>query len=450
MKRKELFILISIFIIALCIRGALLYYSHDDDYFSGIKSGIDTLARNLAQGNGFVVDTDKGFVPFFHSLPGYSFLLAITYKIFGGPNDIFLQIIQIICSSLSVFLIFGIAKKFFSNNIALLSSFLWALWLPEACISVAVLHDAPTVLLTLLAGYLFICAVLDKKQIFFVYSAVIIGFTSYIRSDPILLPVFFGLALWIYKNDWKVALKKTFLMLSIVFIILLPWGIRNYSVFNRFVFTRTVLWQSMWEGFGEFKNPFGAVLSDEITHNQVLETHPNITYGSPEYQDILKEKVIKALKSDPVWYFSMLPKRFFFMIFSPRGSGFLSNILDKNFGRQEFLETHQGLGNIDYAKWLLKVSPQEFFMRIGLIIFLQFLFVFATLLGIWFSRKQWRKNLLSLSPLLYFYLSHLPIYWEARYLVPGEFPMLIFSAVSIATLYNIIKNKLKPKLVSIT
>ena len=211
MKRKELFILISIFIIALCIRGALLYYSHDDDYFSGIKSGIDTLARNLAQGNGFVVDTDKGFVPFFHSLPGYSFLLAITYKIFGGPNDIFLQIIQIICSSLSVFLIFGIAKKFFSNNIALLSSFLWALWLPEACISVAVLHDAPTVLLTLLAGYLFICAVLDKKQIFFVYSAVIIGFTSYIRSDPILLPVFFGLALWIYKNDWKVATFQSFL-----------------------------------------------------------------------------------------------------------------------------------------------------------------------------------------------------------------------------------------------
>ena len=450
MKRKELFVLIFIFIIALCVRGALLYYLHDDDYFSGIKSGIDALARNLAQGNGFVVETDKGFMPFFHNLPGYSFLLAVTYKIFGESNDIFLQIIQIICSSLSLFLIFGIARRFFSNNIALLSSFLWALWLPEARISVAVLYDAPTVLLTLLASYLFICAVLDKKQMFFIYSAVIIGLASYFRSDPILLPIFFGLALWIYKKDWKEALKKTFLMFFIVFTILLPWGIRNYLVFDRFVFTRTVLWQSMWEGFGEFKNPFGAILSDGITHNQVLETYPNIVYGSPEYQDVLRGKVIKALKSDSLWYLSMLPKRFFFMIFSPRGSGFLSNILDKEFRRQTFLETHQGFGSVDYAKWLLKNSPQGFFQAIILPGLLQYLFVFAVLLGIWFSRKQWRKNLLLLSPLLYFYLSHLLIYWEARYLVPGEFPMLIFGAVAIVTLYNIIKNKLKSKLVSTT
>ena len=450
MTRKNLFILIFIFIIALCIRGALLYYLHDDDYFSGIKSGLDELARNLAQGNGFVIESGGKLMPFTQQLPGYSFLLAITYKIFGQANDIFLQIIQVIFSSLSVFLIFGIAKKFFSNNIALLSSFLWALWLPEARISVAALYGAPTVFLTLLASYLFICAVLDKKQIFFVYSAVIIGLTSYIRSDPILLPVFFGLALWIYKNDWKIALKKTFLMLSIVFIILLPWGTRNHLVFNRFVFTRTVLWQGIWEGFGEFKNPFGAVLSDGITYNQIAENYPGIDYASSEYQDVLKGKVIKALKSDPTWYLSMLPKRFFFMIFSPRGSGFLSNILDKEFRRQTFFENYQGLGSIDYAKWLLKNSPRGFFQAIILPSLLQCFFVFATLLGIWFSRKQWRKNLLLLSPLLYFYLSHLPIYWEARYLVPGEFPMLIFSAVSIVTLYNIIKNKLKPKLVSVT
>jgi len=448
MKRKELFILVSIFILAITVRGILLYYLHDDDYFSGIKSGLDELAYNLAQGNGFVIESEGRLIPFTQQLPGYSFLLAITYKIFGQANDIFLQIIQVIFSSLSVFLIFGIAKKFFSNNIALLSSFLWAIWLPEARISVAALYGAPTVFLTLLASYLFICAVLDKKQIFFVYSAVIIGFTSYIRSDPILLPVFFGLALWIYKNDWKVALKKTFLMLSIVFIILLPWGIRNYSVFNRFVFTRTVLWQSMWEGFGEFKNPFGAVLSDEITHNQVLQDYPGIDYASPEYQDVLKEKVIKVLKSDPAWYLSMLPKRLFFMVFTPRGNGFFSSVLDKSFSRQKFLEANPKLGNIDYAKWLFKNCPQEFFARILSVSLLQSLFIFATLLGIWFSRKQWRKNLLLLSPLLYFYLSHLPIYWEARYLVPGEFPMLIFSAVTITTLYNIIKNKLKSKLVS--
>jgi|GEM_PF-7044904 len=443
MARRELFILISIFILALSLRGILLYYLYNDDYFSGIKSNLDELACNLAQGNGFVVEIDKGLVPFIQQLPAYPFLLAITYKIFGQENDIFLQIIQVIFSSLSVFLIFGIAKRFFSNNIALSSSFLWAIWLPEARISVAALYDAPTVFLVLLASYLFIRAILDNKQIFFVYSAIVVGLASYFRSDPILLPVFFGLALWIYKNDWKMALKKAFLMLFIIFVILLPWGMRNYLVFNRFVFTRTVLWQSMWEGFGEFRNPFGAVLSDTVTYQQVSEIYPKIDYGSLEYQEALKQKVISALKTNPAWYGSMLPKRLFFMVFSPRASGgFLSKILEKQFRRQNFLETYQKLGNIDYAKWLLKNNLRGFLLVIILPGLLQCLFIFTALLGIWITRQQWRKNLLLLSPLLYFYLSHLPIYWEARYLIPGEFPLLIFSAGAIITLYSYTKNKI--------
>jgi len=447
MTKKEIYILLLIFIFALVLRGTLLYYLHNDNYYSGIKSNLDALAHNLAQGNGFVVKTNTGLVSFIQQLPGYPFLLAITYKIFGQENDIFLQIIQIFCSSLSIFLIFGIAKRFFSNRIALLSSFLWIFWLPEARISVAALYDIPTVFLTLLASYLFICAVLDKKPMFFIYSAIVIGFASYIRSDSILLPVFFGLALWVYKEDWKMVFKKTFLMFFIIFVILLPWGVRNYLVFNRFIFTRTVFWQGMWEGFGEFKNPFGAVLSDTVTYQQLSEIYPGIDYGSLEYQEVLKQKVIHAIKSNPGWYVLMLPKRFFSMVFSPRSSGFLSNILEQQFRRQNFLETHQGLGSIDYAKWLFKTSPRRFLLAIVLPGLLQALFVFVSFLGVWFSRKQWRKNLLLLSPLLYFYLSHLPIYWEVRYLIPGEFPLLIFSAVTIMQLFSIFKNKCNIKLV---
>jgi len=450
MKKRDFIILIFIFILAFCIRGTFLYYLHDADYYLGIKSSLDMLARNLAQGNGFVIETEKGLMPFIQQLPGYPFLLAITYKIFGQSNDIFLQIIQVIFSSLSIFLIFGIAKRFFSNNIALLSSFLWAIWLPEARISVAALYDSWIIFAALLASYLFFRGVFERRINFFVYSSLIIGFGCYIGSQLMLLPIFFGLTLWIYKKDWRMALKKTFLMFFIVFIILLPWGIRNYSAFNRFIFTRTVLWQGVWEGFGEFKNPFGAVLSDQITHDQVLQDYPGIDYVSLQYQDVLRQKTIQALISNPGWYLSILPQRFFFMVFGPRDIGFTSFGLDKKFSRQNFLETYQGLGNIEYGKWLFRNNFLEFFLRIISFVLLQLFFVLVALLGIWFSKQQWRKNLLLFSPTLYFYLALLPIHWEARYLVPGEFPMLIFSAVSIVTLYNIIKNKLKPRLVSIT
>ena len=122
MNKKEIIILISIFILALFIRGVMFYYLHNADYFGGIKSSLDTLARNLAQGYGFSAVKGQRIIPFYQQLPGYPFLLAITYKIFGQANDVFLQIIQVILSSLSVFLIFSIAKRIFNQRVAFLSS----------------------------------------------------------------------------------------------------------------------------------------------------------------------------------------------------------------------------------------------------------------------------------------------------------------------------------------
>ena len=442
MSKKDIVILLSIFLIAFFVRITLFSYLKNAEYYSGIKSGLIDMAHNLEKGKGFVLETEEGLKPVNQQLPGYPFLIALTFKIFGQEKEIFIQIIQIILSSLGVFLIFGIAKRFFDKKTAFLSSFLWSIWLPEARISIGILYDTIIVFAVLLAFYLFIKGVLENRIRFFILSAITIGFSSYICSQPILLPIFFGLVLWIYKRNWKIAFKRTILMLGIVFIILVPWGTRNHLIFNRFIFTKNVVWQGVWEGFGEFSNPFGAVLSDTVTYEQVSKEYPNIKSISLEYQEILKQKVIEALKTNPVWYFAMLPKRLLFMIFGPRDIGITSNILAKQWSRQMFFDTYSGTGNIEYAKWLFKNNPKGFLGAILLPVSLRCLLILSALFGIWITRKQWRYNILLISPLLYFYLGILPIHWEARYLIPGEFSLLIFSAVAIITIYSYTKNKI--------
>jgi len=145
MNKKGLLILIVIFLIALSLRGAALHYLYNSDYFSGIRVGLDDSAHNLFIGNGFAKIVQGKLVPYFQQLPGYPFLLAVTYKIFGHEDDVYLRIIQILLSSLSVLLIFGIAERFFNKNIAFVSAFLWAIWLPEIRLSVAVLYDTSLV-----------------------------------------------------------------------------------------------------------------------------------------------------------------------------------------------------------------------------------------------------------------------------------------------------------------
>jgi hypothetical protein len=204
----------------------------------------------------------------------------------------------------------------------------------------------------------------------------------------------------------------------------------------------------MWEGFGEFKNPFGAVLSDTVTYEQVAQEYPGIDYASPQYQNVLKTKVIQAIKTHPGWYILMMPKRLISIIFMPRGMGSIERILGKSFTRQSFFDHNPGSSNLDYAKWLMRNNLKGFLLVVVMPALIQCFFVFAAALGFWFTKKQWRKNLLLISPLLYFYLSHVPIYWEARYLVPGEFPLLIFSAVAIMQLVAIYKNKCNIKLIN--
>lgn len=450
-ERKKL---VLIFLLALCVRFALLGLLHHTYFFSGITVGEGDLAHHLSTGKGFVINKEfvnivasrqnqtqrlwdyedfkrpeeEKLVPYWHSLPGYAGLLAITYRIFGHERYIYLQILQAIADSFLVFFIYWIAAWFFNPGVGLFSALLFALWIPEARLSVAALHDALMTSVLVLAAFFWIKYVATNSKWFALALAAILGLGCFVRSDYIFLPVFFGMALYLYKGDFKKSLMFTVTGLAVIFVVLSPWGIRNYRLFGRFQVTRAVLWQSVWEGFGEFANPFGAVLDDGVTFSQIKKEFPDVEYDSPQYQEILKKKVVKGLKSHPMWYIGMLPKRLGNMLL-------LRNVNDWGFPVNPKLSFRKvKLPLLVYLKYMAKKHPIQLIYRIVPRVLELLLFLLA-LIGLWVYRKEWRKIMLVFCIPVYAILSHLPIYWEPRYILSAQFPYLILCAAFLQKLY---------------
>jgi 4-amino-4-deoxy-L-arabinose transferase-like glycosyltransferase len=450
--------LVLIFLLALCVRFTLLGFLHDSYFFSGITVGEGDLAHHLATGKGFVINKElvdivasrqnqtqrlwdyedfkrpeeEKLVPYWHALPGYPALLAVTYKIFGHERYIYLQILQAIADSFLVFAMFSIAAWLFNPGVGFFSALLFALWIPEARLSVAPLHDAPMTLILLLAAFFWIKYLSTNSKWFALAPAGIIGLGSFLRSDYIFLPVFFGVVLYLYKGEFKKSVVFVISSLLLIFLILFPWGMRNYHLFGKFQVTRATLWQSVWEGFGEFNNPFGAVLDDQVTFEQVKSEYPGIEYDSPQYQEALKRKVIRALRAYPIWYISILPRRLANMLLIRNFNDWGFPLDPKLSFRRLKLPFHM------YCKYILKYPNQLFYRLIRRVC--EPLLFFLALMGVWVYREEWKKTMLVFCIPVYAILSHLPVYWEPRYILPAQFPYLIFCVAFLQKLYWRLKN----------
>jgi 4-amino-4-deoxy-L-arabinose transferase-like glycosyltransferase len=441
------------------------------------------VARNLVAGRGFVVDeeyvnsilkivNEKNIVPdiedikppehemftnYYLTAPGTDVLLAGTYWLFGEYRFIYLRILQAIIDSFGCIFLFLIGKELFNRRIGLISAFLYAVWLPIAYISTWPHHDALMPFITLVSFYFFVLAVRKKSVSFFVISGLVAGIGCYFQATLLLLPVMFGIGLFIYglreTNLWKNAAtvaKMTALMMATLMIVLAPWIARNYVVSgDLYTGMRGELWQGIWEGFGEFDNPFGASLSDEITHQQIKQ---ELGYDpgsfTPAAQAIFKEKVINAIKENPAWWVSTVLRRI------PRTFIY--------FDQQE-LQSVPTADNVPWyseKRWISFIVGSEFVSAFKngvfseliqskpvVVLYLSSMWFFTvvpvllSMVGIWVMRRSWRVLMLVLTLPLYFSVIHIFLFVSFhKTLLPGSLAYIILSAIALDYFYSRVKS----------
>jgi len=174
--------------------------------------------------------------------PGYVFfLLPFMYLNDIAVRNVLIYLFHILFASIVIYLVYLLTKKIFNERTAIVAAIISAL-LPEFIY--AVLSFSPTVIYHLLVlSILIIFLNFEKIKFRYLYIAFLIALTIYFRSEFVLFFLMIVL-FFLLKKQYIISTKLFF----IVLILILPWSIRNYLVFEKVVPLSTSFGLNLYRG----------------------------------------------------------------------------------------------------------------------------------------------------------------------------------------------------------
>jgi 4-amino-4-deoxy-L-arabinose transferase-like glycosyltransferase len=288
------------------------------NYYEPSDYEYGEIARNIVNGKGFsraFISEDKVYLTSSHA-PVYPYFLAFFYQFGRKPSVfIFIQIIQAIISAITIVIIYRISEIIFNRKAANLSAIGVALY------PVFIFYATKLVPTTFFMFFLSLSIFLilkDRRPGFLFLSGAILGFT--ILCDPVAFMVIPALVLWwlvIKKYDFK----KLIIIISISFLILIPWTVRNYLVHRHFVPVTTQFGLSFWLG-----NNLNATGTDYFRVNPesrddyifMLENLPeNIRDSLSNIDEVARSRYymkegINFIRENPFRSFKLFMKKFYY------------------------------------------------------------------------------------------------------------------------------------------
>jgi 4-amino-4-deoxy-L-arabinose transferase-like glycosyltransferase len=209
------------------------------------------IAWALASGYGFSSPwPDTPLLPTAQQPPLYPWILAGIFKLGGSFSLASLCMVvgfNTLLAALTGVLILKLGKRVFGEAVAIIASWVWAIWLFEAVFALRVWESSLSAFLLMLS----LCLVLKLGPSSPLASwggfGVLAGITA--LGNTSLLSVFVGLWLWLLITDsgWKSVRGVSVAVLFCV-MTLLPWTARNYVEFHRFIPVRDNFGFELWVG----------------------------------------------------------------------------------------------------------------------------------------------------------------------------------------------------------
>ncbi len=191
----------------------------------------DNLATNLFEGNGY---TQIG-VEETRRAPGYPFFLALLFFAFG-KSLVFVRITQAIMSALTVVLVYKLAKNLFNKKIAIFSAILAAIYPPFIFYSGLILTETIYTFLMVVSFYLINKDFNKRNSILF---GTFFGLAALMRTESILIVLFTLFVLFLSSKQKKKIIINGTLIFFFMFLVITPWSIRNYTLYDQFFLINT-------------------------------------------------------------------------------------------------------------------------------------------------------------------------------------------------------------------
>ena len=244
-KRPILGLVITLYVLAGVIYsfylGSNLRYLPDElDYF--------TLASNLAFKGQYSLD---GSQPTAYRPPGYPLFLAPLRL--SGLNVIGLRMVNFFVLGLCIFILYKILQERFSSPAGLIAALLAALY-PVVFYTAGTLYPQTLAsLLLILTLYLYTSEPAQNWKI--LLAGLLAGWLILTVPTFIFLLLVLAIWSWIYQRERITA--RIFLLLVPAVLVVGAWSLRNFAVFNTFVFVSTNSGENLLLGNSENTTPNG-------------------------------------------------------------------------------------------------------------------------------------------------------------------------------------------------
>jgi 4-amino-4-deoxy-L-arabinose transferase-like glycosyltransferase len=215
---------------------------------------LGRVARAIAAGEGFSSPLrlfDTGPTAWF--TPIYPYLVAGIFKVWGIYSELSHIIITLLNSafvSLTIIPIHGIAKRTFGQSVAVASSWIWV-FLPTAMFfPIAWVWDT-TLAALFLALIFWATLAMRETQTISAWAGYGALWATGVLINPSILSLFpflLGWLLWQSHKNQAPSARLAASALLIFTIALVPWTVRNYRVFGKFIVLRSNFGLELWLG----------------------------------------------------------------------------------------------------------------------------------------------------------------------------------------------------------
>jgi hypothetical protein len=253
--------------------------------------------------------------------PGYSIVMAASFKLFG-ETETPLRLLQIICDAAAAVVLFFIALELLPPAVALLAASLMALFPHASYYSLRLSPDSLAVLPVLLAVYMILRANRRPKLYTIAAAGVMLGLSCWLRANALLLAPFLAIVVAMLLAR-GVRLRYAAVLVAAAAVVVSPITIRNWVIYHHFIPIALPAGVNLVQGIAEFdkEGMFGMPLSDPDVLKTDVAWNNRPDYGghmwAPDGIDRDRTRFARGLeviRSHPLWYAGAMLRRAAFLI----------------------------------------------------------------------------------------------------------------------------------------
>ncbi|MGH9511571.1 MAG: glycosyltransferase family 39 protein [Terriglobales bacterium] len=331
--------LLVIVLAAFLLRLAVITVGHTyritprrDHFQYGWEMG--RLARSIALGQGFSSPTDLPTGPSAWAPPVYPYILTIVFKLFGiysAASAFVILTFNSLFAALTCLTIYGIAEYIYGTAVARAAAWTWALFPYVIYWPVRVVWETSLSTFLLSLVLLLTLRMSDKPRsrvqwIIFgaLWGLIILSNTALISMMPFCL-------LWMLYRRGSQYFAGVLVCVVTACVVVSPWIVRNYLVFDKFIFVRDNLPLELHMANNDQSS--GLWTRNEHPANDAAAMHEFQRLGEIRFMQEKREQFQQFLREHPGKFIGFTLKRAFYFWAAPPSFTITSSGYNLEFAR---------------------------------------------------------------------------------------------------------------------